>query len=720
MESLLLRPAGLCRGMGSKTDESRGVCQGDVACCQVAGVCGNNRHDLRIVPSVTGERDLCSLVCAVATNHYLWRRDLSIESAAVTKAGLVAFDEDAVIQPWAATWSVRPEQFGEGVVAISTPRRRRRFLRRMSLSPDIDGQVVSSAQSRGREAPHFRCEFDDGSETFRRDASWVALSADDDLRCSAVPPRASHVVGLAPVTSKCADGCVDDSGFDVSGSVEIAKVGNIAREGGSVASAKALLRAGQQQEAKAMLHGMLRDEPSNVHGLLTLAIVCDVMHDHVGFADCAGKVVGLDPRNGHAWLLKGMSDCRRGEYKEAEASFFQACLLCEEGAGADQARGSLEMLRRNMNCRLVEGPCWAIASPILVSQASRSLSLRECTTGSLPVPRRAIFEGGDWVAVWDEVLPPGLLCHVRESVDDLCTWGLRNPRGCSTFWLARDAEARTAAEVVGRFLLEKVLQDCLDEFVGIEWWCKNQSAALGAHFHFDTAFSDDGLFRPAYSSVLYLSDEGGPTVVLDQAASLESGRWPEVPQESYIVMPRVNRWMVFPGELRHGMVPVDGNKRPRWVILYNFWRRHSPGPPTCQVPDFASYEPVSARAVTRQYLLSPEHVSLMQAAGPGAHVRRVKSESLECCSDCSFGSTLGELPFLLPMPSPARLRRDRAGDAAVLRLRWRRLAEMFLSAAGVAEGGGGGGRCDEWPQRAHGTRVVEGTSCFEAGRASVF
>merc|ERR1711865_788883 len=137
----------------------------------------------------------------------------------------------------------------------------------------------------------------------------------------------------------------------------------------------------------------------------------------------------------------------------------------------------------------------------------------------------------------------------------------------------------------GRILLEHVLRCRSEDFAGIEWWCKNQSASLGAHFHYDTAVAEGGLFRPTYSSVLYLADAGGPTVVLDQAADLHYDRWPQVPQEVHMVMPKVNRWMVFPGELRHGMIPVDDSKQRRWVILYNFWSYHVPGPPNCQVPD---------------------------------------------------------------------------------------------------------------------------------------
>lgn len=28
-----------------------------------------------------------------------------------------------------------------------------------------------------------------------------------------------------------------------------------------------------------------------------------------------------------------------------------------------------------------------------------------------------------------------------------------------------------------------------EDYEGIEWWCRNQCASMGAHFHYDTAIS---------------------------------------------------------------------------------------------------------------------------------------------------------------------------------------------------------------------------------------
>jgi len=180
--------------------------------------------------------------------------------------------------------------------------------------------------------------------------------------------------------------------------------------------------------------------------------------------------------------------------------------------------------------------------------------------------------------------------------------------------------------------------------------------------------------RPTYSSVLYLADGGGPTVVLDQAADEISDCWPNIPQEAGIVMPCMNRWMVFPGELRHGMIPVDDSPTSRYVILYNFWSTHRPGPPNCQVPDFSSYKPMSAWSVASRHYLPRATLRRLQRnrkpSDRGGHTaQKVNIEIIENPSELACSSNFGELDVALPMPSRARLLQKRP-----LRVPWRHLA----------------------------------------------
>ena len=53
----------------------------------------------------------------------------------------------------------------------------------------------------------------------------------------------------------------------------------------------------------------------------------------------------------------------------------------------------------------------------------------------------------------------------------------------------------------------------------------------------------------AYSTVLYLSDCGGPTVVLRQTPSAA------LAQEAWLCWPQANSLLCYPGDLLHGVIP---------------------------------------------------------------------------------------------------------------------------------------------------------------------
>ncbi|CAE8620869.1 unnamed protein product [Polarella glacialis] len=299
------------------------------------------------------------------------------------------------------------------------------------------------------------------------------------------------------------------------------------------------------------------------------------------------------------------------------------------------------------------------------------------------------------VAVWDDALSPELFRRVRESIDDLCVWRVKSPSGLCTFWLPREAQPKTAAEVAGRALL-KLLGHKPEEFVGIEWWCRNQSAIMGAHFHYDTALSVPGsshreveertdFRRPTYSSVLYLGDVGGPTVVLDQVAD-RSGHSPPVPHAGCSVATKRNRYLAFPGELRHGGVSFGSHsgvdcREPRFVILYNFWKDFAPGPPACQTPDFSHYRPVCSTAPTARHLLVPEEaVRLLNCPHDSSPARRVTPSLVVKPEEMDHSVPVEDLPTSLPMPSKEVL--SATHGQGVLRLEWGQAARQLLASDG--------------------------------------
>merc|ERR1712224_43482 len=88
-----------------------------------------------------------------------------------------------------------------------------------------------------------------------------------------------------------------------------------------------------------------------------------------------------------------------------------------------------------------------------------------------------------------------------------------------------------------------------DELVGIEWWPRIQSAATGVNLHNDrdvVTDSGDGVC-PRFSSVLYLGDTGGPTVVLNQTMGAGDVLMPVLPGSGIFVFPEKGFFAVFEG-----------------------------------------------------------------------------------------------------------------------------------------------------------------------------
>ena len=134
-------------------------------------------------------------------------------------------------------------------------------------------------------------------------------------------------------------------------------------------------------------------------------------------------------------------------------------------------------------------------------------------------------------------------------------------------------------------LVERVIVDHLlplaqrhteETIVGAEWWTHTRpiQANLGHNLHFDTdetGLAREGSIRhPVLSSVLYLTtgntndhqkkkknkdspNAAGATIVLDQTPDST-----EVAKQCWICQPQDNSFMIFPGNLLHGVLPCRG------------------------------------------------------------------------------------------------------------------------------------------------------------------
>ena len=184
---------------------------------------------------------------------------------------------------------------------------------------------------------------------------------------------------------------------------------------------------------------------------------------------------------------------------------------------------------------------------------------------------------------------------------------------------------------------------------GGEWWVQHRHPQASQDFHFDFDqghfLAGNGLRFPKWSSILYLSDEGGPTVVLDQRSRPVPTRgslakdwlpaWlsggakgnaegdteltlaPADATEADVMHPSYGAYALFRGELLHGVLPpldpAGTPPPPQWqtpdapyaaptaatdgmrtTLLVNWWVQEKPVAPSCVEPAPALRRAISA------------------------------------------------------------------------------------------------------------------------------
>lgn len=160
-----------------------------------------------------------------------------------------------------------------------------------------------------------------------------------------------------------------------------------------------------------------------------------------------------------------------------------------------------------------------------------------------------------------------------------------------------------------RFAIEKIIQTLSEQYVkatncnneselivtGAEWWIQHRTSITPQFFHFDTdvgrhSSTVDPIIRcPSLSSIFYLTNTGGPTVVLAQRPTTNT--WfnqleliPPEATECDIMYPRINRYMLFRGDMLHGVLPSDDDQEMRTTLLINWWVNEKPSSPNCSNP----------------------------------------------------------------------------------------------------------------------------------------
>jgi hypothetical protein len=172
-----------------------------------------------------------------------------------------------------------------------------------------------------------------------------------------------------------------------------------------------------------------------------------------------------------------------------------------------------------------------------------------------------------------------------------------------TYWYALDARPRLLFEQVIQHL--RGLVPGGPAFVGAEWWFRATRTDTGFPFHFDRDEGiRDSIVSPALATILYLSNAGGPTIIVDASPTRIA-----TPRAGIAVAPRPARFAMFPGPLLHGVLPAAPSRWPRVTMLVNWWR---------SVPrlERASGKLASTRASSRWRVGARPSVAALEAFDP--------------------------------------------------------------------------------------------------------
>jgi len=169
----------------------------------------------------------------------------------------------------------------------------------------------------------------------------------------------------------------------------------------------------------------------------------------------------------------------------------------------------------------------------------------------------------------------------------------------TNFWYPLGARPRNLVEEVIERLRPVVRpsRGC----VGVEWWLGRLPYGRSLPLHFDRDMTLEKrtgrVVHPQWSSILYLNRfPSSPTVILHQVLGRDrKSLVPAVPRYGKVVRPVPNQYVVYRGDLYHGVVASGASRRRaarlrgdarksrrlRLTLLINYWDRR-PLPPVCR------------------------------------------------------------------------------------------------------------------------------------------
>lgn len=185
------------------------------------------------------------------------------------------------------------------------------------------------------------------------------------------------------------------------------------------------------------------------------------------------------------------------------------------------------------------------------------------------------------IAVHNNALPVDVFRRLAQAVREIGDEKL-DKSYATNFWFDLQAQARNLAEeTILRLLpLAQPGPNC----IGVEWWLGRLKYGQSLAVHVDrdlSLHSRTGRVRhPLRSSILYLNRfRSSPTVIL------------QTESEGKSIAPEPNRYVVYPGDLRHGVLAqrsAPERRGLRLTFLVNFWDQR-PSPPVCRDYDGKVY-----------------------------------------------------------------------------------------------------------------------------------
>jgi len=288
------------------------------------------------------------------------------------------------------------------------------------------------------------------------------------------------------------------------------------------------------------------------------------------------------------------------------------------------------------------------------------------------------------VRVYENVLPARMLSLIETDVRAIATHeigkSLKDNKKV-TRWFPSGATPRTAMEeAIVR--LRKIVKP--GKSAGAEWWVQKVGVTDPIGFHLDkdesVASNKHYLVHPMWASILYLTNNGGGTLIFDQYSPNGNGYEPEQPVYGEYVFPKPNKYTIFQGHLLHGVVPgKPSTARERLTFLINFWNE-KPAAPNC---DFLNHTDVVGLKLLNATELRALRAELDGNMSPSKH-RRVSLSRIELTrpsgNDASTAigrSSSGPIPvwtydFRLPGNLPAKVLLPANPDAgASYTLQWK-------------------------------------------------